>query len=117
MPSVVKILSTAYPIEITEWTSNGEDKLPVMQSLLCSGSIIFNSDTIVVSFGNGINSAAFTFYPDGRCESSVKALFIRRSVRGTGRVECFGRIFTLYVSMREKPEGEDMAAIIKGNIK
>ena len=105
---------TAYPVEIIEWTSNGEDKLAVMQSLLRSCTITFNSANAVVSFGNGINNATYTFFPDGSCESSVKALFIKRSVFGAGRIERSGRDFILYVSMQV--ETEDMATLIKGKI-
>ena len=48
------INGTAYLVEIIEWTSNGEDKLAVMQSLLRSCTITFNSGNTVVSFGSGL---------------------------------------------------------------
>ena len=108
---------TAYPVEFVEWTLNGEDKLPVMQSYLRSGTITFNPDNTVMSIGNALYTATYTFFPDGSCEAAVKALFIRRSVLGTGRIERSGRDFTLSVFMPLEKEGRGMFAMIKGNIK
>ena len=108
---------TAYPVEFVEWALNGEDKLPVMQSLLQSSTIIFNSDNTVMTFGNALYTAVYTILSDGSCEVAIKALFIRRSVVGTGSIERSGRDFTLSISMSLGKEGENMFTVIKGNIK
>ena len=108
---------TTYPVEFIAWTLNGEDKLPTMQSLLRSSTITFNSDKTVLSIGNALYTATYTFFSDGRCEAAVKALLIRRTVAGTGSIERSGRGFTLSLSMPLEKGGEDMAAVIKGAIK
>ena len=108
---------TTYPVEFIEWTLNDDDKLPVMQSLLRSSTITFNSENTVMSFGNTLYTANYTLFPDGSCEAAIKALFIRRTVSGTGSIERSGRDFTLSLSMPLEKEGKDMLTVIKGNIK
>ena len=107
----------AYPVEFVEWTLNGEDKLPVMQSYLHFNTITFNSDYAVMSVGNTLYTATYTILSDGSCEVAIKALFIRRSVSGTGRIERSERDFILSFSMPLGKESEDMFTIIKRKIK
>lgn len=108
---------TAYSVEFVEWIINGEDKLSSMQSNVRSSTITFNSDNVVVNFGNNLYKAAYTFFPNGSCEVAIKALFIQRTVSGSGRIERSGRDFTLYLSMRTEAGSEDIVTMIKGNIR
>jgi len=101
-----------YPVEIVEWTINGEDRFPAMKSNLRTCTIIFNSDNTEVSFGSALYNATYIFFPNGSYDFSVRALFIRRSGSGMGRVERSGRELTLFVSMRA--EREDVSAVIRG---
>ena len=109
------VIGTAYPFEFIEWTLNGEDQLPRMQSLLRTCTITFNLNNTMVAFSNGMYNAAYTFLPDGNCEISMRALFIRRSFFGTGSVERTLRDFLLSISM--DIEGKEMTTIIRGRIK
>ena len=108
---------TAYPVEFVEWTLNGEDKLSVLQSNMRSSAITFNSDKTVMSIGSALYNATYTILTDGSCEVVIKALFIRRSVSGTGRIERSGRDFTFFLSIPLENRGEDMYTVIKGIIK
>ena len=107
-------IGTAYPFEILEWTFNGEDQLPMMQSLLRTSTITFNPDTTIVVFSNVMYNATFTLLPDGNCEISVRALFVRRNISGTGRLERTARDFSLSVSINA--EGEETTTAIRGRI-
>jgi hypothetical protein len=108
------INGTAYPVEFTEWTLNGVDRLHEMESNLRSATITFNSNNTILNFRNALFNATYTFFPNGSCEFFVRVLFIRRTVLGTGRIERSGRDFTLFISLQEG--GEDMVAVIKGSI-
>ena len=107
----------AYPIEFTEWILNGEDKIPVMQTYLRSGTIAFNSDNTIITIGNALYTATYTIFPNGSCEVAVKALFIRRLISGTGGIERTGNEFTLSLSVPDEKEGKDMFTLIKGYVK
>jgi len=107
--------NTAYPVEFIEWIVNGEDKLPVMQSLLRSCAITFYLDNTVVSLGNTFYKANYTFFQDGSCEISIKTIIIRRTVLGQGTIELSGRDLALSLSM--SMGGQNVNAIIKGKIK
>ena len=108
---------TAYPVEFVEWTLNGEDKLPVMQSYLRFNTITFNPGYTVMSVSNTLYTATYTILPDGICEVAIKAPFIRRSISGTGKIERSGRDFILSFSMPLGKKGEGMFTMIKGKIK
>ena len=108
---------TAYAVEFTDWEFTGNDRMAGMQGNIRSGTITFNRDNTVMSFGNALYTAAFTFRPDGRCDIAVRALLVRRSFSGTGRVERSGRDFTVFLSMPREGDSEEMPVIIKGVIK
>ena len=108
-------IGAVYPFEFIEWTLNGENQLPKMESHLRTYTITFNSDSTVVIFSNSMYNAAYTFLPDGSCEISIRALFIRRNILGTGRVERTARDFLL--SMFMNSEGKEMITVIRGRIK
>ena len=107
---------TTYPIEIFEWIINGEDKFPVMKSNLRTCTIVFNSDNTIVKSSNALHNTTYTFFSNGSFEFSVRALFIRQSGSGTGRIERTGRDFTIFLSITEN-ESEYMSAVIRGSIK
>jgi predicted polyphosphate/ATP-dependent NAD kinase len=110
---------TDYLVEFTEWTVNGVDMLPTMQSQIRSYTITFNLDNTVVSFGNILYKVMYTFFPDGTCETIAKALFIKQTILGTGEIERSGRDFTMFLSVRSEIKGQDVVMLTraKGAIK
>jgi len=106
---------TAYPFDLVEVTFNGVDRSAAMQSHVRSCAITFNADTTVMSVGNGLYNAVYTFTPDGTCEIVMKALFIRRSFSASSTIERSGRDFTITLSMQMK--GRDVVAVMKGRIR
>lgn len=107
----------AYPVEFTEWTVKGEDKLRTMQSQLRSCVITFNPDTAVMSFGGALFKAAYTFFPGGVCEVAVKTMFLQKTISGAGWIERLGRDFTISLSVRGEAGGDDIITTAKGIIK
>ena len=106
----------AYPVEFTEWTLNGDDKLYAMRPQLRSGIITCNSETTIVNFGGALYKAAYTFYTGDRCEVAVKTVFLQKSVFAIGRIERYGSDFSIFLSIPGGTAGKDIVTVARGKI-